>query len=377
MITQNIPKLIIPLTVAASLVAAAPLFSAWEVINTFNDPAEIEDWQIHNILPEGNGFIQIVDRPYDSRGGGVLAASSGNVPYSHTNIWRPLPAPVTDLTTLYMEVAIEDVMGDYAFGVKRVAPDQIVRQEGDTTVVSQWANFAALSRMGRHGQDAYDTNGYAPAFGESLIRTWYQYWWVIDHFNLSYSLYVKGGEFEEQTLAFQDYIYRVQEFDDLLTFMLIIHPGGLDALNSAEPIYFDNIFIDYTGMNLSDPTEGMVIPQTWAGFPLESDGVTVDTGDFLGVLHVGNTPWVYSYDLESWLHLPADHVGEAGAWIFLAGELEGYPATNGAEFLDTGIPLGWLYVGHAPDVYSYTLNKWMHLPQESVTETGSWSYVFR
>lgn len=58
------------------------------------------------------------------------------------------------------------------------------------------------------------------------------------------------------------------------------------------------------------------LPATWAGYPIDEDG-DVDTGDFLGKLHVLLNPWVYHYESESWIYLSEDSILTSGAWLFL------------------------------------------------------------
>ncbi len=59
--------------------------------------------------------------------------------------------------------------------------------------------------------------------------------------------------------------------------------------------------------------ESPTAPGEWAGFPL-TDG-WADTGGFMGFVHpVGD--YVYVWSLRSWLYLPEEHVGGAGAWAF-------------------------------------------------------------
>ncbi len=55
------------------------------------------------------------------------------------------------------------------------------------------------------------------------------------------------------------------------------------------------------------------------GYPATDD--IVETGAFLGHLHVAHAPWVYSYRLSTWIYLPdpeADLAGAGGAWIYVS-----------------------------------------------------------
>jgi hypothetical protein len=55
---------------------------------------------------------------------------------------------------------------------------------------------------------------------------------------------------------------------------------------------------------------------TYAGIAVDSHG-NVDSGDFMGLLHVAHEPWVYVYDLSRWIYMPDPGDDFAGAWAFV------------------------------------------------------------
>lgn len=54
----------------------------------------------------------------------------------------------------------------------------------------------------------------------------------------------------------------------------------------------------------------------WAGYPIDEDGRTVDTGAYLGVVDIAADPWVWVYDLGKYVYLPESHVMSGGGWSF-------------------------------------------------------------
>lgn len=44
----------------------------------------------------------------------------------------------------------------------------------------------------------------------------------------------------------------------------------------------------------------------------------VDTHGWLGLLNVSHSPWIYSYSLDTWIHMPEDRLTEFGAWAHIA-----------------------------------------------------------
>lgn len=55
---------------------------------------------------------------------------------------------------------------------------------------------------------------------------------------------------------------------------------------------------------------------TWAGFPV-IEGAYADTGSFLGWVSIIAAPWVYSFDLGTFIYLPEAAVTSNGAWMYL------------------------------------------------------------
>lgn len=85
--------------------------------------------------------------------------------------------------------------------------------------------------------------------------------------------------------------------------------GPAEWNNPSEVVSVDFITLE----QITDLTE----PPSWAGYPIEEDGVTVDTGAFMGVLDILHEPWVWSYSLEAYIYLPEANVADAGAWSYV------------------------------------------------------------
>jgi len=59
------------------------------------------------------------------------------------------------------------------------------------------------------------------------------------------------------------------------------------------------------------------VVQAWLGYPFHSDGRSVDTGDFLGWIDVGDTPWIYVYGLNKYVYGPEEYFTESGGWLWI------------------------------------------------------------
>lgn len=71
-----------------------------------------------------------------------------------------------------------------------------------------------------------------------------------------------------------------------------------------------SLAIDYMGLSETDAE----VTNTWYGYEIV-DGL-VDTGEWLGWVFVSNDPWIYHYDLESWVYFPAQDT-PGGAWMHI------------------------------------------------------------
>lgn len=45
-----------------------------------------------------------------------------------------------------------------------------------------------------------------------------------------------------------------------------------------------------------------------------------DTGQWMGMLYIANDPWVYSFDLVSWIYLPEQTRNSGHGWVWIPGE---------------------------------------------------------
>lgn len=63
---------------------------------------------------------------------------------------------------------------------------------------------------------------------------------------------------------------------------------------------------------------GFVQSLSWNGYSMSSEGI-VETGDFMGTLNVAEEPWIWSYDLEAYIYMPADSITEQGSWVYIPG----------------------------------------------------------
>lgn len=56
--------------------------------------------------------------------------------------------------------------------------------------------------------------------------------------------------------------------------------------------------------------------EIWGGYGVYPEG-DVNTGAWLGWINVASNPWVYVYDMEKWIYMPEESVSSSGAWAYL------------------------------------------------------------
>ena len=76
----------------------------------------------------------------------------------------------------------------------------------------------------------------------------------------------------------------------------------------------DNVAVDTSGMNLNAPEAPTL--GTWGPWDIADAKGNVDTGSWLGWLNVVHKPFVWSYDLESYLYIEEDNIDSDGSWSY-------------------------------------------------------------
>jgi len=107
---------------------------------------------------------------------------------------------------------------------------------------------------------------------------------------------------------------RVLGSGERANFRIAIAGAGTTAIVEAD---FGSVFaLDNIAFSVNTITDPEPTPM-WAGYEIDDSG-NVDTGAWLGALHVDSAPWIWSFSLEAWLYLPEDVIEESGSWSFVA-----------------------------------------------------------
>ncbi len=401
-------KKILITTLVAGLVLPFAASAEWELISDFETEESLEAWVIDNRLSRNepddawDSSWGIVPRPFDDLGGFALSAAEGTVRWQILDVGIDLgPLPTTNVYTLFYEVAQTDLTGSRIMGLHPDTPDfWFTFDESDGTWSDNyaWAAYSTVHRMGDAGLNVWaapGNAGYADNYSdEQQPQVWYRFWMVVNPVDFAWDLYTQGGEFEEvtrvTTAVDTGYFWRNATFDPLRTFRLRLQGETADRTPTGAPTYFDNLFLDRTGENLTLPPRpgGEVIlrgPGVFFDY-IVADG-WVDTGDWMGWVTVDTYPFFYINVLDSWGYSDGN-ASPFGAWVFMI-DLNGTSGNGGGDgpgifsafsvddgWVDTGDWMGMVYVESYPHVYMLSSNAWV-LGSEAALSSGAWVYAFK
>ena len=262
----------------AVLTACAPSpESAWQLVDNFESGALSPDWtvvdtdnqteprvenpQVHKIISETNADNHcLLKKP----------AKDGLVGNRKAISFHPLAMDVAvgDTATLYTRVNVEYFPNNHSYGLSDLSAADIPDANYDA--------FEPMIRITDKAEsDGYKNDGtlmvlsgyktydkiHGPS-GEGAAQpmtpgTWYDVWAVINNADeasggQSYDLYVRGGEFPEQTKVFTDAVFRMKRAEPLTHFMTISNTGSKKSPYGNGGVCYDDIYIA-PGTELSSP----------------------------------------------------------------------------------------------------------------------------
>lgn len=307
----------------------------WQLVKDFNDGSfdginTLDTNHSENF--DTTGIIDLVPRPFDDQGGRSLATSAGFGLFNDFHIWIDIP-PIADGSdgTVYFEFAQSDQSNNTAFGTTNV------QEIGDP--LWRWGIYSALARTNFGSFDVFDQEdlGRQPGYenvGTMAAGTWYKLWFHVDNFNDMLSVWVQGGEWEEQTLVYSEALFRnFISVDDQIKFLIIQAAGNQQNPTSGQYVYWDNLFVDTTGLNLSDPEAGEqpiiednpfddLVAEGWINLGPYGDFYGFQDGSgwaynfSLGFVNTDEYPWLYSSEIGFFSFIEGDYKSEEGIYLF-------------------------------------------------------------
>ena len=315
-----------------TLLTLIPVFCVGSLFAEFQKVDDFEDYTANAqppspwaVFPDSNpadiqvdGALTVVADPFGQGQGNVLAINPGVAATTSSmnfTVERALsseqqivdPIFESKLTTFYFKLGRPLVQGvpgeaDMTWGI--VAESARNAESGRHS----YGSYSVLGRIEANGGiDIRDGGSYVNLMdvdaGEAMdTQTWYEIWFVVDHFTSTFSQYIKGGtDYPTQTKVYENAAYRNVTTDPLATLLFITSAGNIDAVKGKDDMYIDDIHIDLDGENLSSPggafqkvddfesyTAGAQPPSPWAVFPdsnpadIQVDGALTVVADPFG-----------------------------------------------------------------------------------------------
>ena len=265
-----------------------PAPSEWLIIDNFEHPDALDAWTIFDAQNDTDPYVpnaQITEIRIETgadAGTGVGIGPAGNhylirkpaadgiVGNRKALSWRALPQTLESgaIATFYTRVNVEKFPNNHSFGLSNVSPQQMAalaydafepmlritdKSESDGT-----QNDGTLMVMVADKAYSNITN---PATGQAaqpmVPGAWYELWYVVDNRaraagGQTYTLYLRGGEFAQQTLVFEGAQFRIAREAPLTHFIAITNTGPARDPYGNGGVLYDDLYMA-SGTVLSTP----------------------------------------------------------------------------------------------------------------------------
>jgi len=251
--------------------------AAWLLVDDFESGPTLNDWTNIDAQNDTDPHVtrpQIAEVRVEPGSGNRYmirkAAADGVVGNRKAIGFIPLPRPVQvgETYTFYTRVNVEYFPNNHSFGLVNVAEADIpdyhydafepmiritdklesdgYKNDGTLMVLSGNKSYSKI----KNAETGAPANPMQPG-------AWYEVWYVVNNTTYGeggqrYDLYVRGGEFSAQQLAYQGAIFRMQRDMPLTAFMSICNSGPAKAPYGNGGVRYDDIYMS-AGRNLSSP----------------------------------------------------------------------------------------------------------------------------
>ena len=251
--------------------------SPWILVDDFESDDPLNNWTNIDVQNETDPRVpdpQITESRSEPESGNRYMlrkpAADGVIGNRKAIGFMPLPIPVEvgETYTFYTRINVEYFPNNHSFGLSNISASEISEFGYDS--------FEPMIRI----TDKYESDGYKndgtlmvlvgnksyrkiinPATGEPAKPLgpgqWYELWYVVNNARREsggqrYDLFIRGGEFEQQTLVFKGAEFRIGRELPLMFFMAISNTGPHKAPYGNGGVRYDDIYMA-PGRTLSFP----------------------------------------------------------------------------------------------------------------------------
>lgn len=179
----------------------------------------------------------------------------------------PVTVNVGEIYTFYSRINVEYFPNNHAFGISNQSPQGIEKLGYDafepTLRVTDKAESNGLKNDG--ALMVKTDGGYSNIQNFAEDRSakpltageWYEVWYVVNNSVVldggqNYDVYVKGGEFAEQTLVFKGAQFRMKRELPLISFLMNCNTGSHKKPYGNGGLRYDDLYM-VKGLNLNSP----------------------------------------------------------------------------------------------------------------------------
>jgi len=255
---------------------AAPLQSdnSWITVTNFEESNSISSWTLRDTRNDTDPYIESpqVTKVIQSKDNHYLLkkpAAEGVVGNRKALSYIQLPQPILvgETATMYTRINVEYFPNNHVFGLSDMLPDEIDKHDynafepsirvTDKKESNGFKNDGTLMVRKNKGYEKIKN----PSTGNSAAPlkpdTWYELWYVVNNSKRDaggqrYDVYVRGGEFEEQTLVFSEADFRMQREQPLIYFLTNCNTGPKDKPYGNGGLKYDDIYMA-KGVRLTTP----------------------------------------------------------------------------------------------------------------------------
>lgn len=274
-------SVVVAFVISACIAAPDPVDprSDWIMLDDFEAGQTLNGWTVFDAQNDTDPFVlnaQISDiRSEEDSGNHYLLrkpAADGIVGNRKALIWKDLPVPVAvgETATVFTRINVEYFPNNHAFGLSNQPSERIseisydafepmirvtdkaesdgTKNDGTLMVLVGEKNYAKINNPASGG-----------VARPLMPGKWYDLWYVVDNAaraggGQSYSLYVRGGEFPQQTLVYENAQFRIGREQALTAFMAICNTGPVKGPYGNGGVGYDDIYMA-KGEVLSSPLE--------------------------------------------------------------------------------------------------------------------------
>ena len=257
--------------------AATKPESRWLLIDNFEPDTALQNWTLFDAQNETDPFIANPQISQIRKEDGInnrymlrKPAADGIIGNRKALAWKTLPRPVAvgQTATFYTRINVESFPNNHSFGISNQPADQIgvlaydafepmirITDKAESNGLKNDGTLMVLIGQKKYSKINNPDTGMAAS--PLTPNQWYELWYVVDNSirddgGQTYKLYVRGGEFTQQTLVYENAKFRIGREQALITFMSICNTGPKRSPYGNGGVRYDDIYMAH-GENLNSP----------------------------------------------------------------------------------------------------------------------------